>query len=56
VPEFCPSVSFEEGVRRCVTYVLSHPECQEDDPEFDHWCDRVIEAQEAAKREMRNEK
>ncbi|MBQ0000149.1 MAG: hypothetical protein KBT01_01230 [Clostridiales bacterium] len=31
-------------------YMLSHPEeCQKEDPEFDAWCDRVIEALEKAK-------
>ena len=49
VPGFMPSVRFEQGVRRTVEYVLSHPECQEEDPEFDRWCDAVIEELEAAK-------
>ncbi len=49
VPGFCATTRFDEGVRRCVAYLLSHPELQEEDPEFDAWCDRVIEAQEAAK-------
>lgn len=49
VPGFTPSVRFEQGVRRTVEYVLSHPECQEEDPEFDRWCDTVIEELEAAK-------
>jgi hypothetical protein len=40
---------FDEGVRRCVRYILSHPELQTEDPEFDAWCDRVIDAQEKAK-------
>ena len=30
-------------------YLLSHPECQREDPEFDAWCDRVIAALEGAK-------
>ena len=28
VPGFAPSIRFEEGVRRCLDYILSHPECQ----------------------------
>ena len=44
VPGFAPSIRFEEGVRRCLDYILSHPECQVEDPEFDTWCDRIIEA------------
>ncbi|MBQ4023632.1 MAG: SDR family oxidoreductase [Prevotella sp.] len=52
VPGYQASVRFEEGVRRCVAYVLSHPECQQEDAVFDEWCDRVIAAQEKAKKEL----
>ena len=52
VPGFCATTRFDEGVRRCVAYVRSHPELQEEDPEFDAWCDRVIEALEQAKRKI----
>lgn len=48
VPGFIPSIRFEEGVRRCLDYVLSHPECQVEDPEFDKWCDNIIEALDKA--------
>ena len=50
VPGFQATVRFDEGVRRCVAYLLSHPELQTEDPEFDVWCDQVIQAQEDAKR------
>ena len=49
VPGWQATVRFDEGVRRCVAYLMSHPELQIEDPEFDAWCDRVIEAQEHAK-------
>ena len=49
VPGFQATTRFDEGVRRCVAYLLSHPELQIEDPEFDAWCERVIEVQEAAK-------
>lgn len=49
VPGFCATTRFDEGVRRCVAYLQRHPELQEEDPEFDAWCDRVIEALERAK-------
>ena len=52
VPGFCATTRFDEGVRRCVAYLQSHPELQEEDPEFDAWCDRVIAAQEAAKQNI----
>ena len=49
VPSFCATTRFDEGVRRCIAYILAHPELQEEDPEFDQWCERIIAAQEAAK-------
>ena len=53
VPGFQATVRFEEGVRRTLDYILKHPELQEEDPEFDSWCDKVIEAQEEAKRKFK---
>lgn len=50
VPGFQATIRFDEGVRRCVDHILAHPELQVEDPLFDEWCDRVIEAQETAKR------
>lgn len=52
IPVFQATTRFDEGVRRCVGYILSHPELQVEDPEFDAWCDRLIEAQEEAKRKL----
>jgi nucleoside-diphosphate-sugar epimerase len=49
VPGFQATVRFEEGIRDTIRNVLSHPELQVPDPEFDAWCDKVIAAQEAAK-------
>jgi len=49
VPGFCCTVRADQGLRRAVRYMLSHPELQVEDPEFDAWCDRVIDALEAAK-------
>ena len=49
VPGYQATTRFDEGVRRCVAYILAHPELQIEDPKFDAWCDRVIEAQEKAK-------
>ncbi|MBR5177762.1 MAG: NAD-dependent epimerase/dehydratase family protein [Lachnospiraceae bacterium] len=48
VAGFAPSIRFEEGVRRSLSYILSHPECQVEDPEFDKWCDNIIEALDEA--------
>lgn len=46
IPEFNPQISFAEGMKRTVEYVLSHEECQQLDPEFDQWCDDVINFRE----------
>ena len=50
VPGFQAVTRFDEGVRRCVDHILAHPELQVEDPDFDAWCDRVIEAQESVAR------
>ena len=54
VPDMRTSVRFDQGVRKSIDYVLSHPERQISDPEFDQFCDRVIEALERAKKELHN--
>lgn len=46
VPQFCAATRFDQGVREAVDYIYSHPECQTPDPEFDAWCDAVIEGYE----------
>lgn len=51
VPDMRTTVRFDQGVRIALDYILSHPEeCQREDPEFDAWCDRVIETLENAKK------
>ncbi len=52
VPCMGTHVPFNKGVRIALDYVLSHPECQVEDPEFDAWCDNVIEVLEEAKEKM----
>ena len=53
VPGFTATVRFEQGVRNTIEYVLSHPECQVEDPEFDAWCDNVIAVLEEAKKKLK---
>lgn len=53
VPGFHAEVTAEEGIRSTVNYVLEHPEYQVEDPEFDAWCDKVIEVLDKAKEEMK---
>lgn len=50
VPDFKASISAEEGIKMTVKNILAHPEFQNDDPEFDAWCDKVIAAIESAKK------
>jgi nucleoside-diphosphate-sugar epimerase len=42
VPDFCATVRFDQGIRTTIEYVLSHKECQQEDKEFDEWCDKII--------------
>lgn len=53
VPGFTATVRFDQGVRRTVENILSHPELQVPDPAFDAWCDRVIDAYTACMNSLR---
>ncbi len=48
VPGFTATVRADQGIRDTLSYVLSHPECQKEDPAFDSWCDQVVSAMELA--------
>lgn len=48
VPDFVCTISMAEGLRQSVRYMLSHPETQTPDPQFDKWCDRIADAMRAA--------
>lgn len=48
VPGFTATVRADQGIRDTVAYVLSHPECQREDPDFDDWCDKVARAMKQA--------
>lgn len=50
VPDFICTTSMADGLRQAVQYMLSHPETQTPDPEFDSWCDRIVDAMCAADR------
>lgn len=54
VPDFHPTVRFEEGIRDTITHVLATPELQKEDPEFDAWCDKIIDVLENAKKAFQN--
>lgn len=45
VPGYAPSIRFSDAVHVIVRNMLSMPELQIPDPEFDEWCDRVVAAE-----------
>lgn len=48
VPGFTAATRVDQGIRQTVKHILEHPELQNEDSDFDRWCDRVIAAMEAA--------
>jgi hypothetical protein len=48
VPGFWATKRFEKGVKETIDFLLKHKEYQKEDPEFDKWCDKVIEVRENA--------
>ena len=54
VPGFTCTVRADQGLRKTVQHMLANPELQQDDPEFDLWCDKVIAALEAAKEAIKH--
>jgi len=51
-PDLKTNVPFHKGVRIALNYILEHPECRKEDPEFDKWTDKVIETLEKVKKEF----
>ncbi len=49
VPDFVATTRLDTGIKMAIDNILSKPELQVEDPEFDAWCDRVIDALEKAK-------
>ena len=44
VPGFCAVIRIDEGIKMTIANVLTHTELQNEDAEFDEWCDKVIAA------------
>ncbi|WP_040949295.1 SDR family oxidoreductase [Gorillibacterium massiliense] len=44
VPNFVATTRLDQGIKETVAHILSHPELQTEDPEFDEWCDKVVKA------------
>ena len=55
VPDFHTEKPLKQGLAECIAYVNAHPERQREDPEFDKWCDCVIEAWQQAAQWMEKE-
>lgn len=53
VPGYTAKVRYDEGIRRTIEYVMSHPECRREDAQFDAWCDAVVEAVTEAARKVK---
>lgn len=47
VPAFNATIRFDQGVREAIAYIYAHEECQPADPEFDGWCDALVEQYES---------
>ena len=43
------NIPFHKGVRLALDYVMSHKDSYEEDPEFDEFCDKIIDALDKAK-------
>lgn len=49
-PDLKTNVPLHKGVRIALEYILNHKECMKEDPEFDKWCDKVIQTLENTKK------
>ena len=54
VPDFVCTVRADQGLRKTLRHMLATPALQQEDPEFDAWCDKVIAAMEKAKEDILN--
>ncbi len=52
VPGFACTVRADQGLRIAVRHILATPSLQQEDPEFDAFCDKVIAALEKAKTDI----
>jgi len=48
-PDFCAKIRTDEGIKMTIANVLKNKELQQEDLEFDAWCDKVITALEKTK-------
>ena len=48
-PDFTVRTRADEGIKMTIANILANGDLQQEDPEFDDWCDKVIAALETAK-------
>lgn len=48
VPDYVATVRFDQGIKHSIEYILSHPELQIADVEFDNFCEKIIKAEQEA--------
>jgi nucleoside-diphosphate-sugar epimerase len=53
-PDFTARIRADEGVKMTVANVLANGDLQQEDPEFDEWCDKIIAALEKTKNQFTN--
>lgn len=53
VPDFVATTRLDQGIKQTAKFILAHPEYQPEDREFDMWCDKVINALQAAAASIR---
>lgn len=51
-PQLTTNIPFHKGVRIALDYILAHTDEYEEDPEFDAFCDKVIDALDNAKKAL----
>ncbi|MGL1893244.1 MAG: NAD-dependent epimerase/dehydratase family protein [Spirochaetaceae bacterium] len=52
VPDFIPTIRYDQGIKKTIHHILNNPKLQLLDPEFDSWCDKIIEVMENAKKSI----
>lgn len=54
VPGFTAKIRFDQGVRMAIDNILANKELQNEDSEFDVWCDKIIAAMDKAAESIKN--
>ncbi len=52
VPGFTARTRFDQGLKMSLDYIMNTPEKQVEDPDFDHFCDKVVEIMRKAEEEV----